>query len=61
MGGKVAMQLALNLRLINKLVVLDISPVANNPRHSAIFAGWNEVASQMLLTGKPLMKSLQNT
>lgn len=45
MGGKVAMQLALNHpSLIDKLVVLDISPVANAPRHSAIFSGLNEVA-----------------
>ncbi|WOC24728.1 alpha/beta fold hydrolase [Pseudoalteromonas sp. N1230-9] len=45
MGGKAAMQLALKYNdVVNKLVVLDISPVANKPRHSAIFAGLNEVA-----------------
>ncbi|MCF7519048.1 alpha/beta fold hydrolase [Pseudoalteromonas sp. L21] len=45
MGGKAAMQLALKHKdVVNKLVVLDISPVANKPRHSAIFAGLNEVA-----------------
>ncbi|RZF93885.1 alpha/beta fold hydrolase [Pseudoalteromonas sp. CO302Y] len=45
MGGKAAMQLAIKYNdVVNKLVVLDISPVANKPRHSAIFAGLNEVA-----------------
>ena len=47
------MQLALNHpELIDKLVVLDISPVANNPRHSAIFAGLNEVAQSNITDRK---------
>ncbi len=53
MGGKVAMQLALSQpKLINKLIVLDISPVANNPRHSAIFAGLNAVANANITNRK---------
>jgi esterase len=40
MGGKVAMQLALNdPKRVNSLVVADISPVAYPPRHQAIMTG----------------------
>ncbi|WP_062569138.1 MULTISPECIES: alpha/beta fold hydrolase [Pseudoalteromonas] len=53
MGGKAAMQLALKHKdVVNKLVVLDISPVANKPRHSAIFAGLNEVAESSVADRK---------
>ncbi|WP_337843524.1 alpha/beta fold hydrolase [Rheinheimera sp.] len=46
MGGKVAMQLALSRpHLISKLILADISPVQNKPRHQAIFAGLSAVAA----------------
>ncbi|WP_416304983.1 alpha/beta fold hydrolase [Neptunicella sp. SCSIO 80796] len=44
MGGKVAMQLALNHpQRVTKLVVADIAPVAYPAHHTAIFAGLNNV------------------
>lgn len=44
LGGKVAMQLALShAQVINKLVVLDISPAAYSPRHQNVFAGLGNV------------------
>ena len=45
LGGKVAMQLAVNRpELIKRLVILDISPMAYNVRrHDHIFAGLNAV------------------
>ncbi|WP_421418293.1 alpha/beta fold hydrolase [Pseudoalteromonas lipolytica] len=53
MGGKVAMQLALNYpERVEKLVVMDISPVANKPRHSAIFKGLNDVANSAVTDRK---------
>ncbi|WP_337881066.1 alpha/beta fold hydrolase [Rheinheimera sp.] len=46
MGGKVAMQLALSRpHLVSKLILADISPVQNKPRHQAIFAGLSAVAT----------------
>lgn len=45
LGGKVAMQLALNQHeLISHLVVLDIAPVKYHARHSNVFQGLNNVA-----------------
>lgn len=59
MGGKAAMQLALKHKdVVNKLVVLDISPVANKPRHSAIFAGLNEVAEASVADRKAAVQLL---
>jgi esterase len=40
MGGKAAMQLALNApERINKLIVVDIAPVQYRPHHDDVFAG----------------------
>jgi esterase len=40
LGGKVAMQLALNYpERVQKLVIADIAPVLYTPHHQAIFAG----------------------
>jgi esterase len=45
LGGKVAMQLALNQHeLISHLIVLDIAPVEYTSRHSNVFQGLNNVA-----------------
>lgn len=44
MGGKVAMQLALqHPEKVNKLIVVDISPVAYESRHSDIFDGLSAI------------------
>lgn len=44
LGGKVAMQLALDFpSLVEKLVVLDIAPVAYPSRHDAVFSALNAV------------------
>lgn len=44
MGGKVAMQIALDHpERIKKLVIADISPVAYEANHDAVFAGLNAV------------------
>lgn len=44
MGGKVAMQVALNTpKKVSKLVVLDIAPVNYEPRHDDVFKGLNAV------------------
>jgi esterase len=44
MGGKTAMQLALTQpTLVDKLVVVDIAPVAYEPHHAQIFAGLKEL------------------
>ena len=44
MGGKVAMQLALDKpELVDRLVVADISPVAYSANHDTVFAGLNAV------------------
>jgi len=40
MGGKVAMQIALNYPdRVNKLIIVDISPVSYNAHHQSIFQG----------------------
>ncbi|MGB0732723.1 MAG: alpha/beta fold hydrolase [Pontibacterium sp.] len=44
MGGKVAMQLAMNYpHRVNKLVIVDIAPVQYPAHHSDVFAGLNSV------------------
>ena len=44
MGGKVAMQLAMNSPgRINKLIIVDIAPVQYPDHHSDVFAGLNSV------------------
>lgn len=49
MGGKVAMQLALNYGdRVTKLILADISPVQNAPRHQAILAGLAAVEAAQL-------------
>ncbi|MFC3032064.1 alpha/beta fold hydrolase [Pseudoalteromonas fenneropenaei] len=45
MGGKVAMQVAMQApTLVNKLVVLDIAPVAYHSRHNSIIEALSEVS-----------------
>lgn len=49
MGGKVAMQVALNApEMISRLVVLDIAPVSYNSSHDEIFKALNKVAKHEL-------------
>ncbi|MEP1382540.1 MAG: alpha/beta fold hydrolase [Paraglaciecola sp.] len=44
LGGKVAMQIALdNASLVKRLVIIDIAPVKYLPRHNQVFAGLNAV------------------
>jgi esterase len=46
LGGKVAMQLALNFpQLVEALVVADIAPVSYPPHHDAVFAALDAVAA----------------
>ena len=46
MGGKVAMQLALDApELVNRLVVADIAPVQYPPHHDHVLAGLDAVAA----------------
>ena len=46
MGGKVAMQLALDApEHVNKLVVADIAPVQYPPHHDHVLAGLDAVAA----------------
>jgi esterase len=53
MGGKVAMTMALaNPRSIASLVLLDIAPVAYQPRHTNVFEGLNSVELTTLLDRK---------
>lgn len=53
MGGKVAMQVALNTpELVSRLVVLDIAPVTYNPRHDDIFKALNKVTAQSITDRK---------
>lgn len=49
MGGKIAMQLALHEPArVSKLVLADISPVLNQPRHLHILAGLRAVADAQI-------------
>jgi len=51
MGGKVAMQVALNMpEKVKKLVVLDIAPVTYEPRHDDVFLGLNAVTDSNITT-----------
>ena len=51
LGGKIAMQLALEgAELIERLVVLDIAPVNYPPRHQAVFRGLENVELEQLKT-----------
>jgi len=53
MGGKVAMQIALSTPcVVNKLVVLDIAPVAYQSRHDDIFTALNTVATHQITDRK---------
>lgn len=61
MGGKVAMQVALSFpELVTRLVVLDIAPVAYQPRHDAIFNALNNVAQAKLTQRKEADLVMQN-
>ncbi|MGB1199731.1 MAG: alpha/beta fold hydrolase [Thalassotalea sp.] len=60
MGGKVAMQLAhLFEDRVNRLVVLDIAPVAYQARHTEIFKALKNVASQNIADRKHADKLMQ--
>lgn len=53
LGGKVAMQLALNQHeLISHLIVLDIAPVEYTARHSNVFQGLNNVVLESITSRK---------
>jgi len=53
LGGKVAMQLALNRQeLVSHLVVLDIAPVEYSARHTNVFKGLNNVVLTELTSRK---------
>jgi esterase len=53
LGGKVAMQLALNHHgLVSHLIVLDIAPVKYAARHSNVFQGLNNVELTQLSSRK---------
>ncbi|MEP1446772.1 MAG: alpha/beta fold hydrolase [Paraglaciecola sp.] len=53
LGGKVAMQLALNqTEKVSRLVVLDIAPVKYSARHNNVFAGLNNVDLKQITSRK---------
>lgn len=53
LGGKVAMQIALNhSAMINHLVVIDIAPVKYTARHTNVLNGLNNVPLQSIKTRK---------
>ncbi|MGS2720204.1 alpha/beta fold hydrolase [Paraglaciecola aestuariivivens] len=59
LGGKVAMQLALTAPdKVNRLVVLDIAPVAYPPRHAEVFAGLKAVDLANLTSRKEADQTL---
>ena len=59
MGGKVAMQLALNHPLrINSLLVADIAPVAYAARHQKILSGLNAIDLRTLRSRKQALELL---
>lgn len=60
MGGKIAMEVALNHpELVNKLVVLDIAPVSYPARHTQIFQALKCVASHSVTDRKEADKLMQ--
>lgn len=53
LGGKVAMQLALNhTEKVSRLVVLDIAPVKYSARHNKVFEGLNNVDLKQITSRK---------
>ena len=59
LGGKVSMLAAhLAPSLVQKLVVLDIAPVAYKPRHDAVLSGLNSVVLGQLKTRKQASEQL---
>ncbi|MCO4837801.1 MAG: alpha/beta fold hydrolase [Oceanospirillaceae bacterium] len=53
MGGKVAMQVALNApHKVNRLIIADIAPVAYEPRHKSILEGLNRIDLSALTSRK---------
>ena len=61
MGGKVAMQLAINQpQRVNSLVIADIAPVAYQPRHQSILAGLNSIDLATLASRKQALDLLIN-
>jgi esterase len=60
LGGKIAMQLALSQPdLINRLVILDIAPVAYQARHHAVFDGLENVPLELITSRKNAEEYLQ--
>ena len=61
MGGKVAMQLAINQpQRVNSLVIADIAPVAYQPPHQSILAGLNSIDLATLASRKQALDLLIN-
>jgi esterase len=62
MGGKVAMKMALEKpTIISNLIILDIAPVAYEPRHSNVFAGLHNVELEIISDRKQADESLGKT
>ncbi|MFT5676964.1 MAG: esterase [Paraglaciecola sp.] len=62
MGGKVAMTMALNYPdRIARLVLLDIAPVAYQPRHTNVFEGLNSIELTSLLDRRQAEEMLAHT
>ena len=60
MGGKVAMQLAINQpQRVNSLVIADIAPVAYQPSHQSILAGLNSIDLATLASRKQALDLLK--
>lgn len=61
MGGKTAMLFAVTYPdLVDKLIVVDISPKAYKPHHNAILAGLNSIKFSIQNTRKLVDEQLQN-
>jgi esterase len=62
MGGKVAMQLALNYpERVKALIVADIAPVSYNNRHTQVFNGLNSVDLANLQNRKQAQQTLEQS
>ena len=62
MGGKVAMTIALeNPHRITRLVLLDITPVAYQPRHTDVFEGLNNIELTSISERRQADEILANT